>query len=339
MKKLPVIIPLIAIVFLVFINLFKQNYKNNPINISPTKYPLKVIVADSDPNSPRWIINQAIKDNNIGESNNLDIEWKNVPASEGPAALLSDRVNISNFNPVNAVRANANTEDRSNWVMIFDRSYYMNTVLVTLTNSSYNNIEDLKGKRISTLPVTTMDYTVFKVIIEKLGYNLEKDFIVSSLPVAALNVVLDKKESKAILTSDSLIIKPLVEKKYQRIADLNDMWKNEVSNLIPYTGLAAKDSWLRDHKDEAIMFSKTWYDAALFLKNHPEYFEKKEIVDALQLETQEEINEYRNITYSILPTEPWTENDITMSRDFLNEIKNQAEFPDGFSTDIFTLLK
>jgi ABC-type nitrate/sulfonate/bicarbonate transport system substrate-binding protein len=184
-----------------------------------------------------------------------------------------------------------------------------------------------------------MDYTVFKVVIEKLGYNLEKDFIVSSLPVAALNVVLDKKESKAILTSDSLIIKPLVEKKYQRIANLNDMWKNKVSDLIPYTGLAAKDSWLKDHKDEAMMFSKTWHDASLFLQNHPEYFEKKEIVDALQLETQEEINEYRNITYSILPTEPWTENDVTMSQDFLNEIKNQAEFPDGFSTDIFTLLK
>ena len=293
----------------------------------------KIVVESSTPSSNKWLYTYVIEKEGLGKKYGLDIEWKDISTSEGPRALLANDVNIAFINPFATIRANTSSDKK---MKIFGFAYNINYACYALESSNINTVNDLKGKTIVTSSKGSTGYAVLDLLITNMGYNLEQDFKILSVPLAASVVALEKNEAAATCVTPYNIV-PLDDSiKLKTIINLNDLWFKEISKIQPYTGIGALEEWLKDHTKEALAFRNAWNDAGRYINDHPELFQLQDVRENLKIVSDQDVNDYIG-AFKTMSSPIWDASVVAGTNEYLSKMSEFNKSSEENSFDIYTL--
>lgn len=314
---------------------FKLNAKKELNETVPQIYPKITFASTSQINSPRRLILKILKEKELDKKYGIDVVGKEVPTEQGYQFLLSGEVDIAVLNPTTAANANVSS---GNKILIFLTSTKPDAQIYTLPDSKIKNFDDLINKKIGTPEKTTTLYSVMTIVLNKIGYDIEKDFKIITSPMPSLPILLEEKSVDAILLSNSSNPKLISEGKAKILFSFNDYWKSNIDMGLPIVGMGAKKEWLTNHQKEAIAFQKAWQEASKYITEHNEMFDTQEIQSFLEVSNPQEVVLLKEIHTELL-SYSWTDKDIKDAEKYLELQKDLGLLPKEVPTDIFVKLE
>ena len=117
--------------------------------------------------------------------------------------------------------------------------------------SSAKSLEDLKGERIALLPPVSGQYQDFKLLVAKMGMDLESDFEPVTGPPPAIEAFLKRGEVGAAILFEPNATNLELEGGYRSVLSLNQAWLDETGEPLHMLGVTANRDWLEGHEEEA----------------------------------------------------------------------------------------
>jgi ABC-type nitrate/sulfonate/bicarbonate transport system substrate-binding protein len=141
--------------------------------------------------------------------------------------------------------------------------------------SSYQSIDDLKGKPIALTPEITTLYNLFDFINRKRGVNIEKDFQLKKLAAPVIIAVLEKGEVEAGILWEAHVSRLLASGKYRTILGFRDeLGKLLNAQVLPVIWLAALEPWVKTHADDVTRLRAAWTEAYRGVEQDEAHFQK-----------------------------------------------------------------
>ena len=143
-------------------------------------------------------------------------------------------------------------------------------------DSSYNTVEDLKGKPVALTPEVTTLYNLFDFMMRKRGLNIEKDFQLKKLLAPPVIIaVLEKGDVEAGLLWEAHVSRLLTGGKYKTILGFRD----ELSRLLnvkvmPVIWLAGLEPWVKENGALVPKLRAAWTEAYRGLQEDESHFRK-----------------------------------------------------------------
>jgi ABC-type nitrate/sulfonate/bicarbonate transport system substrate-binding protein len=218
-----------------------------PTAAPAARSPRDVIFATSAGGSAMGLITAVVKRHGFDEQHGVRLDLKPFDPADAEKAVVIGSVEVGFFVPISW--AKVNLEDQS--VAFLLPLYTNHGALLVRTDSPYQSIEDLRGKKIATLGQISGLYTSMQVLLRKMGLDWERDFELVSGPAPAVIAALERGDVEAGLP-----------------------FEPNVSML-----LAAKQSWIDQNRDTARAVKATILDATTYLRQRPEvYDEERELL-------------------------------------------------------------
>lgn len=206
-------------------------------------------------------------DQNIFEKHGIDLKVHITPYMEYNTALSDRRANISHIDFTGYLGARKEGHDL---VMVGPSLISQNHVLVR-NSSAYEDIQDLKGEKLSTPFDGTTATSNFKAMIyRRHNLNLTKDFdVVATDPAASWGSVKNGKVEGG-LQFTGYTLKGMTDPEVRSVWDPVEFWKEETGHppLVAFT--AAHRDFLQKNPDVARRYLAAYKESVEYFRNHPE---------------------------------------------------------------------
>jgi len=242
-------------------------------------------VASGSTSPPNLVISQQKLDRKYG----LDIEWVKLnPASVQKAfALHQFEVNFAQT-PLDLIRQSA----RGDRVFSFRSATFSNNFAIVRKDSPYQSMADLKGKKFGIFTWSSGSTAAFnKIIKQKYGLELKKDFevIVGSPP--ALKGLLEKGEIEGAIHIDPVVMRLIASGKYRQLLSLYEGWKELTGSPLLVTTLAAWKDFAGTHPQIMRKLVQIYDEAVDYIASHPDVYKTSGFIkQSLMPETAENVN-------------------------------------------------
>lgn len=235
---------------------------------APKLKPIKIgAVASGATSLPNLVISQEKLDEKYG----LKVEWVKLDqaSAQKAFALRQYEVNFAQV-PLDLIRQRA----RGDKVVSFRAATLTNNYVVVKKDSPYKTVADLKGKKFGIYSWSTGTTAALnKILRDKYGLALKKDFdvIVGSPP--ALVGLLDNGEIPGSVHVDPIVIKLLSGGEYRQIMDLYEEWYGLTRSLLLVTTLAAWEDFAQKNPDLMRNFVKMYNEAIDYIVGNPQIYQ------------------------------------------------------------------
>lgn len=237
--------------------------------------PRDVVFATSAGGSAMGLITAVVKRHGFDEKHGVRLDLKPFDPADAEKAVVIGSVEVGFFVPISW--AKVNLEDQS--VAFLLPLYTNHGSLLVRTDSPYQSIDDLRGKKIATLGQISGLYTSMQVLLRKMGLDWERDFELVSGPAPAVIAALERGDVEAGLPFEPNVSMLLASGKYREVMNPNQTWIQMMGSPLFMVGLAAKQSWIDQNRDTARAVKATILDATTYLRQRPEvYDEERELL-------------------------------------------------------------
>ena len=128
--------------------------------------------------------------------------------------------------------------------------------------SSYQSLDDLKGKTVALTPEVTTLYNLFDFMNRKRGVNIEKNFQLKKLGAPVIVAVLERGEVEAAILWEAHVSRLLTSGKYRTILGFRDeLGKLLNARVLPVIWLAALEPWAKTNADLVNKLRAAWTEA------------------------------------------------------------------------------
>lgn len=137
---------------------------------------------------------------------------------------------------------------------IYSPEIAMTYYLAVRTESSYQTIENLRGRKVAVLPKVTAAYSSIALILQSsLGINPEKDFrlVFGSIPEAI--ELLRRGEVDAAIVSYPLAASIFASGQFRSVARLADFWEEKEGLSHPFVVNIAFEDWLENRMNRKVL--------------------------------------------------------------------------------------
>ena len=214
---------------------------------------------------------QYIIDKKLDRKNGFVMKPRWAGVAEIQRLLGIKAVSVGLMTPEASLRANANGIP----IRLIQPYQTSHMFLLVRKDSSYQSVDDLKGKPIALLPEVTTIYNLFDFIMRKRGVNIEKEFQLKKLGGPAVIAVLQKGEVEGALLWEAHVSRLLATGRYRTIMGLRDeMAKVLNAKILPVIWLAALDPWVKSNPNGVAKLRAAWTEAYVGVKKDEAHFRK-----------------------------------------------------------------
>ncbi|MFG1333742.1 PhnD/SsuA/transferrin family substrate-binding protein [Xanthobacter autotrophicus] len=226
----------------------------------------------------------ALMASDLVDLSGLDISWVGTAPGQMQVQLLSGALNVGGYGALGVAEAQLKGAD----VTLFAPLSLNHGSFIVPAGSPARKLEDLKGKRIATVPVNTDTFRQAEVAAALYGLNLRKDFQVSHSPGLASLALFERGDVDAILAIEPNSTR-LIARGAREIARVEDLWNAATGNKEPLflVGWAARRSWIDANPEVAAKVAKAYLHINRVLRKDPSILKRPELYTALGLREEE----------------------------------------------------
>lgn len=252
----------------------KQSSQTELVKVSTT-------LAIATPSEPVLLL---VRKLGLDKKNGLDIEIVDSNPGDAEREFFEGKFKIIYNGTLSSFTANLKNIPIRIIAPAIDQPF---DVLVPV-DSPIKTIEDLKGKKLATLPKITASYMSTTTIFRSAGIDPEKDMKITFSTPPQIVELLSTGEVDAGIGVAPSSYGLLSSGKFRSIANLEDLWESKEDGLhMPFVTFSVHEDWYQANKDVARRFVKTFYEASamiqkdpnILLKELPEYMEKYKLND------------------------------------------------------------
>lgn len=202
----------------------------------------------------------------LDERHGLKLEVKHFSPDKAEEALFFKQVDAGLFPPISAVRA----QGRGAKIRIFAPLLWNHASLLVPPDSPARSVEELRGKRIGTLPRISGNYTTFSILLRMRGMDFERDFrpIFASL-VGAIGLF-ERQDLDAMIQAEPFSSRLIAEGKVRELLKFNDLWQQLTGQPMLMVGLAAHEEWIQANLARARRVARTLAAGIAYIREKPE---------------------------------------------------------------------
>jgi NitT/TauT family transport system substrate-binding protein len=226
------------------------------------------------------LVTTVIKRHGLDLKHGVDLDLKPFDPADAEKAVVIGSVEVGFFVPISW--AKVNLEDQS--VAFLLPLYTNHGSLLVRSDSPYQSVEDLRGKKIATLGQISGLYTSMQVLCRELGLDWEKDFSLVSGPAPAVVAALERGDVEAAVPFEPNSSLLLATGKYRELLNPNEAWRQITGSPMFLVGLAARQRWIDQNLDTARAVKATILDATRYIREHPDVFEEEREALGIQSE-------------------------------------------------------
>jgi ABC-type nitrate/sulfonate/bicarbonate transport system substrate-binding protein len=142
-------------------------------------------------------------------------------------------------------------------------------------DSSYQSVDELKGKSIALTPEVTTLYNLFDFMNRKRGVTIEKDFQLKKLAGPAIIAVLEKGEVEAGILWEAHVSRLVNSGKYRILLGFRDELAKVLNvKVLPVVWLGALEPWVKSNADSVSKLRAAWTEAYRGVQQDEAHFRK-----------------------------------------------------------------
>lgn len=211
-----------------------------------------------------------IRDRGLAEDCGIQMEFSEFSPDAADIALLSGQTNVGYF----GYNSWAGSPDKLNRLTMLAPLQAEHGTLYVPESSTAKTLEDLKGKKIAVLPPVSGQYQDFKMLVAKMGMDLEKDFSPVTGPPPAIEAFLRRGEVDAAILFEPNATNLERSGGFRPIFSLNEQWQSITGDPLYMLGVSANTAWLEDgHEEEAACAAEAVREATTLLAEDPSVYE------------------------------------------------------------------
>lgn len=217
------------------------------------------------------------------DTSGLDIEFVGSAPGQMQLQLLSGALNISGYGALGIAEANQKGADFQ-LVAPFDLNH---SSWIVRGNSPYRSIQDLKGKRVATLPINTDTVRQAELTAALHGLSLKEDFQMSYGPALVSLALFERGDVDAIIAIEPNSTR-LVAKGAREIVTVRELWTQATGDESLFlVGWAASQAWLQANDAAARTIAKAYYAINKEIVRNPSVVAQPAYLDALGVPASE----------------------------------------------------
>lgn len=141
--------------------------------------------------------------------------------------------------------------------------------------SSYQAIQDLRGKAIALTGELSGLYNMFDFVMRSQGVDIEKEFRLKKLAVPAIIASLVKGDVEAVIIWEAHVSRLLATGKYRVLAKLGDEMTRILKTRVKVLGyVGGLEPWIRANPDLVAQLRAAWLEAIRGTRDNEDYFRK-----------------------------------------------------------------
>lgn len=217
------------------------------------------------------------------DTSGLDIEFVGSAPGQMQLQLLSGALSISGYGALGIAEANQKGADFQ-LVAPFDLNH---SSWIVRGNSPYRSIQDLKGKRVATLPINTDTVRQAELTAALHGLSLKEDFQMSYGPALVSLALFERGDVDAVIAIEPNSTR-LVAKGAREIVTVRDLWTQATGDKSLFlVGWAASQAWLKANDAAARTIAKAYYAINEEIVRNPNVVAQPAYLDALGVPASE----------------------------------------------------
>jgi ABC-type nitrate/sulfonate/bicarbonate transport system substrate-binding protein len=237
----------------------------------PTVGPRAVVFGTNAGGSAMGLVTSVVKRHGLDLAHGVDLDLKPFDPADGEKAVVIGTLEVGIFVPVSWAIVNHEGQDISFLAPI----YRNHGALLVRADAPYQQMADLRGKKIATLGQISGLYTSMQVLMREMGLDWEKDFDLVSGPAPAVVAALERGDVEAAVPFEPNSSLLLAGGKYRELLNPNEAWRAITGSPLFLVGLAARQRWIDQNPDTARAVKATILDATRYIREHPDVFEEE----------------------------------------------------------------
>lgn len=208
-----------------------------------------------------------ISNQKLDEKYGLKIEWVHLDQNALQRAFALRQFNVSFAEVVlDLVRQRA----RGDKVKSIYSGITSNSYVVVRSKSPYRTMADLKGKKIGLFSLTSSSTAgLVRILRERWGLDLQKDFNVVVAVPPVLAGLLQKGELEGMVNVDPTVLRVLASGEYREIMGVDAEWQKLTGSPLLITTIAAWDDYAQKNPEEMRNLIRTYREALDFIGKNP----------------------------------------------------------------------
>ncbi len=242
-----------------------------PVAQAPTARPRTVVFGTNAGGSAMGLVTSVVKRHGLDLRHGVDLDLKPFDPADGEKAVVIGTLEVGIFVPVSWAIVNHEGQDISFLAPI----YRNHGAVLVRADAPYQQMADLRGKKIATLGQISGLYTSMQVLMREMGLDWEKDFELVSGPAPAVAAALERGDVEAAVPFEPNSSLLLSTGKYRELLNPNEAWRQITGSAMFLVGLAARQRWIDQNPDTARAVKATILDATRYIREHPDVFEEE----------------------------------------------------------------
>jgi NitT/TauT family transport system substrate-binding protein len=271
--------------------------------------PVRVGVATSGGTTMPALV---ISHQKLDEKHGLKIDWVRLDQGALQKAFALRQFDVS-FAEVasDLIRQRA----RGDKVKAVYSGIMANVYVVARKDSPYKDFGDLKGKKVGLYSLTSSSTAALvKVIRDRWGLELRKDFEVVVSPPPVLAGLLQKGDIEAMVNVDPLVLRVLESGNYRQIMDLDAEWQKLAGSRLLVTTIAVWEDWAQKNPDVVRRLVQVYREAVDHINGNPDLYAKTGFIKSSGLKETQEIVKTFDERFTKLYTAKWDQSLINANR-------------------------
>jgi len=229
---------------------------------------LKAKVGPRTPGTAGAVRDSIVDRFGLAKKHNLELDRK---AGGGPGAgqdqLLTGVLDIYAFGPLGATEVNTSGHD----VVIVGPSLWNHGNWIVPTDSPYQTIDDLKGRKVGVQPPSSDTYRAAALAAAVNGIDFAKEFqLFVGQPIANL-ALYERGDLDAIIAIEPNATRLVAPGKNRQLASVSELWQKGTGDTSPLflNGTAVRRDWLEKNRETARAYVALTLDAWAAVKQDP----------------------------------------------------------------------
>ena len=167
------------------------------------------------------LVTQVIRRLDLEKKYDVKLDVKVFDPAAAEKAVLLRQVDAGVFPLITA----ADVRDKGQDIVIFAPLLNIHIYLLVWSDSPFQTLADLRGKRIGVLDKVSGNYRGMQILAARAGLDFERDFQPVTGPPPALVTFLQRKQVDALSIHEPIASKLLAEGTFRTVMGMNDEWR------------------------------------------------------------------------------------------------------------------
>ncbi|WP_375002395.1 ABC transporter substrate-binding protein [Aeromicrobium sp. CTD01-1L150] len=209
------------------------------------------------------MVAEVIKERSLDEECGINLDVTSFSPDAAEIALLSGQTDVGYF----GFNSWAGSSEKLEKLAMIEPLQAEHGVLYVREDSPSTSLEDLKGQKIALLPPVSAQYNDFKMLVAKMGMDLESDFEAVTGPPPAIEAFLKRGEVAAAILFEPNGTNLEQAGGYRPLFSLNERWTEITGDPLYMLGVSANRTWLEGNEAEAQCAAEAIHAATELLAN------------------------------------------------------------------------